>query len=298
MGAMAWICCRPRNGSRAIIDISNTTRFAQSAHERCIGACANTVPAQRNDKKITALATRDIEIHELQLPPCVPGAGSKIHKDATKPNGIPIQVEESHVQMTAERSKRMTGKTPEGANASAPIQTTTHTYYVFADTRLPVWETLLDNTAVADDRRCRRAMKALDGKECMHPFWLIPRMSEKELRLRIEDTKGARGAKFNIVLERLQFGVVTSGCLMSKKTNITLSVFVPILTNSTPIKKGEELIMHVAPPPKKEKEPTTETWKTSAKRSIAAEGNDGPKKQKSGANTTAGASEKKVSLRV
>jgi hypothetical protein len=119
--------------------------------------------------------------------------------------------------MTAERKKRMTTKTPEGANASTTIKTTTHTYYVFQDTKLPVWESLLDNAAVADDRRCRRAMKQLDGKEIMHPFWLLPRLTDKELRARNEDAKGKRGAQFNLELGTLQVGVCTTGCLMKKK---------------------------------------------------------------------------------
>jgi len=253
-------------------------------------------------KKITAFATRDIGVQELQLPPCAPGAASKLYKDSTKPNGIPIEIEESQVNMSTDRKKRMTVKTSEGADASTTIKSTTHTYFVFADTRLPVWESLLDNTAVAADRRCRRAMKPFDGKEVMHPFWLIPRMTEKDLKVRNEDAAGTRGVAqaqgtFNLELDTLQLGVTAMGCLMFKKTNIAWSVKVPIITNSNAIKKGEELILRVAPPPKKDKEPIVETWKNGAKRSAPAEGTVGPKKQKQ-QKDNAGSDTHKLSLRI
>ena len=188
-------------------------------------------------KKVTAFATRDIEVNELQLPPCVPGAGSKLYKDATRPNGIAIEIEESHLQMTPDRKRRMTMKTPEGATPSTTIRTVTHTYWVFPDTKLPSWEYLWDDTAVAADRRCRRALKPLDGKEIMHPFWLVPRMTEKELRAHNEDATGTPRAMFNLELNKIQCGAVTTGCLMAKKTNIAWSVNVPIITNKTAVKK-------------------------------------------------------------
>ena len=193
--------------------------------------------------------------------------------------------------MTAERKKRMTGKAPEGSNASTTIKTVTHTFYVYADTKLPAWESLLDNTAVAADRRYRRAMKPLDGKEVMHPFWLIPRCTEKDLRLRNEDLTGTQEATFNVELDSIQVGVVTTGCLMSQRTNIAWVVTVPIITNTQAIRKGEELFIKVAPPPKKEKEQVVETWKAAAKRSTKSEeGNGNPKKQK-GTDKTIAASE-------
>jgi len=249
-------------------------------------------------KRITAFATRDIAVNELQLPPCAPGAGSKLVKEPTKPNGIKIEIEESHLDMTADRRTRMRGKTTEGANTStAP---TTHSYYVFPDTRLPSWESLLDdNTAVAADRGCRRAIKPMDGKEVMHPFWLIPRMTERDLRTRNEDTKGTQVAvaTFNVEFDKIQCGVVTAGCLMNKKTNIAWVVNVPILTNGTAIKKGEELILRVAAPPKKDKEPNAETWKDGAKRAATTEGSGGPKKQKRTDNkATGGTDERKPSV--
>jgi uncharacterized protein YdhG (YjbR/CyaY superfamily) len=248
-------------------------------------------------KKITAVATRDIDASELQLPPCVPGAGSKLHKDTTKPNGVAIQIEESQVHMTPERKKRMTVKTPEGASASSSIKTTKHTYHVFADTKLPEWETLLDDTAVAADRRCRRAMKPFNGKEIMHLFWLLPRLTDKELRARNEDAKG-KGGQFNLEFGTIQVGVATIGCMMKKKTNISWSVTVPIITNNKAVKKGDELFLKVAAPPKKEKEPTVETWKAGAKRSATTEVGGQKKQQKGNTKHIDGPDGHNLSLRI
>ena len=276
------------------LDRSLTSAIHMALHSLHTSVSLVHAPVQfllnETTKKITALATRDIGVNELQLPPCVPGAHSKLHKVPTKPNGIPIEIQECNVQMTAERKKRMTGKAPEGSNASTTIKTVTHTFYVYADTKLPAWESLLDNTAVAADRRYRRAMKPLDGKEVMHPFWLIPRCTEKDLRLRNEDLTGTQEATFNVELDSIQVGVVTTGCLMSQRTNIAWVVTVPIITNSQAIRKGEELFIKVTPPPKKEKEQVVETWKAAVKRSTKSEeGSGNPKKQKGTDKTTAAA---------
>ena len=119
--------------------------------------------------------------------------------------------------MSADRKKRMTVKTPEGADASSSIKTIKHTYHVFADTKLPEWEIVLDDTAVAADRRCRRALKAFNGKEIMHLFWLLPRLTDKDLRARNEDAKGTRKAQFNVEFDAIEVGVATLGRLMTKK---------------------------------------------------------------------------------
>ena len=217
-------------------------------------------------KKITAIATRDIDEDELELPPCTPGAGSKLSKEATRPNAVPIQIEENHVNMSVERKKRMSIKTPEGTPAaSSTIKTITHTLFVFPDTKLPSWESVLD-TAVAGTRR---AMKPLDGKEVMHPFFLVPRVTDKELKARNEDQ--STKAKFNLEIKKTSLGVVTTGSLMKKKTNIAWSVHIPIISNNKLIKAGDELFLKVADPKKKEKEPIVETWKESAKRSAAVQ---------------------------
>ena len=132
-------------------------------------------------------------------------------------------------------------------------------------------------------------MKELDGKELMHPFWMMPRMTDKELRTRNEEAnaKGTPVATFNLEMNRLLFGVVTTGSLMSRKTNITRSVNVPIITNNRPIKQNEELIIQISPPVRKEKEPTKETWKANAKRSAAAAAGGAPKKPKGSSSSSA-----------
>ena len=206
MGTMANISHRTRHGSRAIIDSSD-----QYASVSLVNAPLRFM-LNESTRKITAVATRDIDAEELELPPCAPGASSKLSKDATRPNAIPIQIEENHVHMSAERKKRMLVKTPEGTPAaSSTIKTITHTFYVLPDTKLPSWETLLD-TAVAGGRR---AMKPLDGKEVMHPFFLVPRVTEKELKAR-NDESGTK-AKFNLDIKKISLGVVTTGSLMKKK---------------------------------------------------------------------------------
>ena len=201
--------------------------------------------------------------------------------------------------MTTDRKTRMTGKAPEGSNTSTTIKTIKHTYFVFPDTKLPSWESVWDNTAVAADRRCQRALKPLDGKEIMHPFWLAPRMTEKDLRAHNETAKDAPRATFNLELDMIECGVVTAGCLMGKKTNIAWTVRVPVITNKTAVKKGEELIKKISPPVKKEKDPVIETWKNGAtKRAAATDGGGTGKKPNNTTKDIAGLSGRSLNMRV
>ena len=73
---------------------------------------------------------------------------------------------------------------------------------------------------------------------------------------------------------------------------------VPVITNSEAILQGQELILKVTPPPKKDKEPTIETWKAGAKRSGGGGGNGGPKKQKASTKTTDDADGRELTLRI
>lgn len=228
-------------------------------------------------KKYIAIATADIDANFLQLPPCAPGKGSKLSSEP-KSNSVAITIEESQLNVDQENKKRMKTKSPEGSNASSSIKTTTHTFYVSPDTKLPQWESTID-TAVADGNQHIRVMKPLDGSEIMHPFWMLTRMTERDLKSRnLEETKASKKIKFNCELVNIPLGVCSIGMLMGKRTNITWDISVPIITNKVNIKKGDELVLMIEPPIKKEKEQQMETWKSRAKRPPT--GNNDEKKAK------------------
>ena len=63
---------------------------------------------------------------------------------------------------------------------------------------------------------------------------------------------------FNVQLQEKEFSVVTVGAAAGDSISETLSVTIPMMTNSTTVKKGEELVFQVAHKDKKRKE---HSWK-------------------------------------
>ena len=171
-------------------------------------------------KKVRSFATRDIEPGELQVPPCAPGSGSKLGNDPNKPNGQPISVIVYNTHTAPEKKRRaLQGKQPEGVDGATAVTTTTTTYYIYADTKLPQWEYVAD-PSILQGNTPRRAMQPFDGKEVMHPFWLISRMTDKDLKTKNLDVTPSKKAKFNCEITTIQHGVVTTGLLMTKKQTL------------------------------------------------------------------------------
>ena len=129
----------------------------------------------------------------------------------------------------------------------------------------------------------------MDGAESMHPAWMIPRMTPDELSRKNFERK--TNYRFNCAFEDPSFTVANIGNLGTAIITNSLFVTLPVLTNITPLKKGERLILEVAPRAETSKRPA-ETWRDTAKK----DGNRDAKKAKgvAGANGAPGATHTSV----
>ena len=91
----------------------------------------------------------------------------------------------------------------------------------------------------------------------MHPCWALRRLSV--------DNAKKEGKCINCVFTEKTFTCVSIGAAGEGSVSMTVSVSVPVVTNSMPIKAGEELILELVS--KKPAEKRSETWKDDVKKS-------------------------------
>ena len=83
------------------------------------------------------------------------------------------------------------------------------------------------------------------GDEVTHPFWAVPRLSVDELR-KMNAANPQKQVAFNVKLQEKEFSVVTVGAADGGSVSVALTVAIPVITNSTTVKKGEELALPIA----------------------------------------------------
>ena len=84
------------------------------------------------------------------------------------------------------------------------------------------------------------------SEETMHPFWVVRRMTEKQLaRERYEARPGQLLPRFNCELQVFSLSSVNIAVVGEKMLNRTRRIDVPWMTNSLPLEEGEELILEV-----------------------------------------------------
>lgn len=159
-------------------------------------------------KQKAVKATRDLSQGTLEIPPCAPRSG-KIWATSTHPNRVTIKV-----------------------RSSGPETGPTRAYYVHPEYKLPEDATTEEMSAVADDTR----LWSWKGDETLHPFWAVRRLSR-------DDKQKTASTTFNTETAEKDFNVVTVGQIGEDSISITLTVTVPMLTNSVALKKGDELFM-------------------------------------------------------
>ena len=191
---------------------------------------------------ITTVVTspdKDIPIGGIVFPPCVPVSGT-ILKETKNPEAVRITVT---FQKPAVDATRCLQKTPPGT--TQPLEFETRYFYVNPERRV----------VTADGGGVN-----LTGKESMGPAWLITRMTTEELRKYNSDLKlGERKAIFNVEWKYQEFRTLVIGKLNEDDVGAPITVTVPILTNTKPLKNGDLLVLQKEPA--KAKQPTATTWK-------------------------------------
>ena len=178
----------------------------------------------------------EIPIGGIVLPPCVPVTGS-ILKETKNPEAVRITVTFQKPPVDATRCIQ---KTPPGT--TQPLEFETRHFYV------------------NPERRVVTADGGVTGKESMGPAWLITRMTTEELRKYNSDLKlGERKAIFNVEWKYQEFRTLVIGKLNEDDVGAPITVTVPILTNTKPLKNGDLLVLQKEPV--QAKPPTATTWK-------------------------------------
>jgi hypothetical protein len=104
------------------------------------------------------------------------------------------------------------------------------------------------------------------GAETMHPFWAVRRLTATQLRKEQETTKlGQPQSRFNCELIDFQMSIVTIAAPKNKCMNSTRTIHMQLLTNSMPLKKGEELILEIILKEKKKAETAKRSWRDAQK---------------------------------
>ena len=196
-----------------------------------------------NRRLVTASA--DLAPGDLALPPCVPKT-AKAYKNSVHPQRVAIVVTEKSA--VAGPQLRATAKK---AAVAAPQR---FTYYVHPEYKLPEES----KEEVADDASPEVVAWEWKGDETMHPFWAVARLSPEDLNKANTATPQSR-RKFNVTLEEKEYSVVTVGESAGNSVAITFGVRVPIMTNKTSVKKGDELLLQIAA--KASGKRKAETWK-------------------------------------
>ena len=85
------------------------------------------------------------------------------------------------------------------------------------------------------------------GDETMHPFWAAKRLTAAQLkRLRDQTKVGTQKPRFNCALTDFTMSVVAIAAPHGSCVNTTRNVVFQALTNTVPVRKGEELILEIA----------------------------------------------------
>jgi hypothetical protein len=107
------------------------------------------------------------------------------------------------------------------------------------------------------------------GAETMHPFWAVRRLTASQLIKEQEKTKlGYPQSRFNCELKEFQMSLVNIAAPKDKCINLTRILHMQLLTNSIPLRKGEELILEVAAKGKRVESSGKRTWRDAHHESV------------------------------
>ena len=173
----------------------------------------------------------DIAEGALQLPPCIPKS-NKLHQTSIHESRVPITVE------------RKNSNGLQGSSVCRSSGGVTNTYYIHPEFKMP-----------SDDRTEAHMMKApmdpvweWNGDETMHPYWAVRRLTEEDKE---KATTKEKPLAFNTTVQGKTFYLTSVGDIQGNAHNLTIHVTIPMITNTVPIKEGEELILEVAQKKKK-----------------------------------------------
>jgi hypothetical protein len=232
--------------------------------------CANPIEVTLDlDTKQRAVRASDVvEAGDLELPPCVPVSG-RPHATSTHPQRVPITV--TNKELVA---RRVTAK--QDAVAGTVMVERSTTYYLHPEYK---GHPKTSESAVADGVGPQARIWLWSGDESLHPFWAVQRLSADDLK---KNEKDNTTYQFNACLKEKQYNVVTVGDLRGHSVSMTVTVTVPVITNSAELAIGEALLLEVASKAAPAKRKDT-SWKDEARAKAKAKLKPAVPKQKAAA---------------
>ena len=180
---------------------------------------------------VRVISRAAVAVRKLEVWPCVPRA-AKVAAESSHPDKVLVQVWD---RATEDKEKTC--------------------FYLIPEFTAPAGRTAAD---VQASEPLQRAW-TWTGKETMHPFWCVTKLTDEQLAVR-NLQKGVRTGKFNVTTVRKEVNMV--------KCKRVLAVSIPVFTNTDDLEEGEELIMQVQPKEKKRDAP--KDWRAIAKKRIKA----------------------------
>ena len=214
------------------------TMVLHSLHTRGnIEAALVDVSIDLDKSRKVVTASEDLPPGTLSLPPCAPKM-AKAYTASVHPHRVAIVVTDKSAVADKE-SVRKNADVAEPAPVAPALKQ--KTYYAHPEYKFPEEskEDLPDG--VSPDVRVWK----WKGDEVTHPFWAVPRLSVDELR-KMNAANPQKQVAFNVKLQEKEFSVVTVGAADGGSVSVALTVAIPVITNSTTVKKGEELALPIA----------------------------------------------------
>ena len=181
---------------------------------------------------IRVISRAAVAARKLEIWPCVPKA-ARVASDSNHPDKVLVQVWD---RSTEEKNKTC--------------------FFLNPEFTAPAGSTAAD---VEESDPLQRAW-TWTGKETMHPFWCVTKMTDETLPLR-NLQKDGRLLRFNLTTTRKEVNMV--------KCQRVLTVSIPVITKTDDIDEGEELVMQVQP--REKKRPAGRDWRANQKKNMAAE---------------------------
>jgi hypothetical protein len=226
-----WRCWRELPTTKALgrgrQDHASVTSVLEALWQ-CDGAFQIPLTVRRTKHFLVVTADEDIPAGKINFPPCSPLSGGVVeqsfNEQAVKVTVVRRQVPwRSRVEIAEEKP----------AGTTKPLQISSRDFYIKPEQKLHT---------TSDDVTCPTA--SLSGKESMSPAWLVPRLTSEELaKYNLELKPGARKQKFNAEWKNVDFESVVVGALDQEGVSSCITVTVPVLTNTTDLKRGDLLVM-------------------------------------------------------
>ena len=209
--------------SEAAKDLGRTEAFSAAAvltlwlqHVSAVAEANFEIQQETVSGERRVVATADHEAGAIKFWPCAPQT-SKLHPKSMHPDRVAVRVcvkpQEARMGLT--------------------------TLYLHPEFKTPTDTT----SAEVADRDPRLRTWRWDASETMHAFWAVGKASLGEVR---DTPDGSAVARINMALEEKELAVVVPGV----GSKFVVDMHLPVLVNTVPVKKGDELLME-APPKRK-----------------------------------------------